>query len=49
MEKLIDRLLTCGVPMERAKMLLNYYATDGKWEDLEEYVNVLEMHKKEEV
>ena len=45
MERIIERLLACGVSLERAKMLLNYYGTDGKWEDLENYVVVLEMHK----
>ena len=48
MERMIDRLLACGVPLERAKMLMNYYGTDGKWEDLENYVVVLEMHRKGE-
>ena len=46
MERIIDRLLACGVSLERAKMLLNYYGTEGKWEELEEYVVVLENHQK---
>lgn len=46
MDRIIDRLVACGVSLERAKMLINYYGTNGKWEDLENYITVLEMHQK---
>jgi len=46
MTKIIDRLLACGVDLSRSKMLLNYYGTDGKWEDLEKYVDELESYQK---
>jgi len=46
MERILDRLLACGVDPSRAKLLLNYYGTDGKWEDLEKYVTDLEAYKK---
>lgn len=49
MERMLDRLMACGVPLKRAKMLMNYYGTNGKWEDLENYVIVLEMHRKGDV
>ena len=48
METMMERLMACGVSRERAKMIINHYGTDGKWENLEEYVITLEMHKKGE-
>lgn len=48
MEKIYDRLIACGVCPERAEMLMNYYITEGKCKDLEDYVIVLEMHLRGE-
>ena len=48
MKTMLERLMDCGVDKERAKMIINYHGTVGKWEDLENYIIVLEMHKKGE-
>ena len=46
METLLKRLMACGVPRERAERIVE--AHRGKWEELETYVIVLEMHQKGE-
>lgn len=47
MDKIIDRLKACGMDEQRAKVVTNYYGTEGKWEDLEKYVEALEILTKE--
>lgn len=46
METLLKRLVDCGVPRERAERIVE--AHRGRWDELEEYVIVLEMHRKGE-
>ena len=46
METLLKRLMACGVPRERAERIVE--AHRGRWDELEEYVIVLEMHRKGE-
>ena len=48
METLIKRLMDCGVPRERATRIIETFQTIGKQNELENYVIVLEMHKKGE-
>lgn len=48
MENFYSRLLACGVCPERVKMLMDYYGSEEKWGDLENYIVVLEMHLRGE-
>ena len=44
METLLKRLMACGVPRERAVRIVEEHW--GRWDELEAYVIVLEMHQK---
>lgn len=48
MESILKRLMACGVPRERAMRIIENYGAYGRWDELEAYVIVLEMHRKGE-